>query len=434
MLSILGFGMMAVFLYLVISKRLSVVVAFIFVAVVFGLIGGFAADMGEMMMNGIIKVAPTAIMIVFAILYFGLMMDVGLFEPMIARILKLVKGDPLKVVMATAIITMLVGLDGDGSSTFIISVTAMLPLYTKLGISRLVLAGVVGLAAGVMNILPWGGPLVRAAASLQVDISDLFIPLVPVMISGMLCVLFCAYLIGKKERARLGITTLDSMPSTITDELAAAIETKKSSPIVFWFNWILTIAIIVMLVMEVMPIAILFAIGFAIALFVNYPDPDEQQEKMLNHANNFVMICTLVFAAGIFTGIFSETGMMDAVAQSVVSIIPDWIGSHLPVIVALTSIPMGIVFSPDAYYFGILPIISETAANFGIAPEAIGRAAALGHSTIGFPLSPLVPATFILIGLVKVPFGDHQKFLLKWALLTNFVMTIVAILLGVIPL
>jgi CitMHS family citrate-Mg2+:H+ or citrate-Ca2+:H+ symporter len=433
-LSILGFGMMAVFLYLVISKRLSVVVAFIFVAVVFGLIGGFAADMGEMMMNGIIKVAPTAIMIVFAILYFGLMMDVGLFEPMIARILKLVKGDPLKVVMATAIITMLVGLDGDGSSTFIISVTAMLPLYTKLGISRLVLAGVVGLAAGVMNILPWGGPLVRAAASLQVDISDLFIPLVPVMISGMLCVLFCAYLIGKKERARLGITALDFRPSNVTGEMAATIEIQKGSPKVFWFNWILTITIIVMLVMEVMPIAILFAIGFAVALFVNYPDPDEQQEKMLNHANNFVMICTLVFAAGIFTGVFSETGMMDAVAQSVVSIIPDWIGSHLPVIVALTSIPMGIVFSPDAYYFGILPIISETAANFGIAPEAIGRAAALGHSTIGFPLSPLVPATFILIGLVKVSFGDHQKFLLKWALGTNLVMTIVAILLGVIPL
>src|SRR4051812_18217961 len=123
MLALLGFLMIVTFLFLVITKRLSVVVAFIGVAVVFALIGGFYADMGEMMMAGIIKVTPTAVMIVFAILYFGLMIDVGLFDPMINRILKLVKGDPLKVVLATAVITILVGLDGDGSSTFMVSVT-----------------------------------------------------------------------------------------------------------------------------------------------------------------------------------------------------------------------------------------------------------------------------------------------------------------------
>ena len=158
MLSLLGFGMIATFLFLVISKRLSVVVAFIFVAILFGVIGGFSADMGDMMMNGILKVAPTAIMIVFAILYFGLMIDVGLFDPMISRILNIVKGDPLKVVMATAVITMLVGLDGDGSSTFLITVSALLPLYTKLGMNRLILACVISLSAGVMNMIPWGGP------------------------------------------------------------------------------------------------------------------------------------------------------------------------------------------------------------------------------------------------------------------------------------
>jgi CitMHS family citrate-Mg2+:H+ or citrate-Ca2+:H+ symporter len=435
-LSVLGFGMIVAFLFLVITKRLSVVVAFISVAVTFALIGGFAADMGDMMMEGIINVTPTAVMIVFAILYFGLMIDVGLFEPMINKILSFVKGDPLKVVMATAIITMLVGLDGDGSSTFIISVSAMLPLYIKLGMSRLVLACVVALGAGVMNILPWGGPLVRAAASLQVEVSDLFIPLIPVMISGMLWTLFSAYLLGKKERARLGITQLDSFPSSGLAEQAAAVETTKRprSPKLFWFNWFLTILLMVLLVMEVLPIAILFAVAFAIALVVNFPNPKEQQEQILSHANSFVMICTLIFAAGIFTGVFSGTGMMDAMAASMVAVIPDWIGSHFPVIVALTSIPMGFVFSPDAYYFGILPIISETAASFGITPAEIGRAALLGHSTVGFPLSPLVPATFILIGLVGVEFGEHQKFLLKWAFGSTIFMTIVAIALGVIPL
>ncbi|MCG7336468.1 citrate:proton symporter [Sporosarcina sp. ACRSM] len=432
MLSILGFAMIATFLLLVLTKRLSVVVAFVFVAVAFALIGGFSAEMGQMMMDGIIKVTPTAVMIVFAILYFGLMIDVGLFDPLISKILGFVKGDPLKLVLATAIITMLVGLDGDGSSTFMITISALLPLYKRLGMNRLILACVVSLAAGVMNIIPWGGPLVRAAASLHVEVYDLFIPLIPVMIVGLLWTLLVAYILGKKERARLGVIQPEAFMA-LTEQAATA-EVQKGTSKLFWFNLILTLVLMTMLVMEVLPIQILFAVAFAIALFVNFPNPQKQQDMILSHANNFVMICTLVFAAGIFTGIFSGTGMMDAMAGTLVSIIPDWLGSHMAVIVALTSLPLGFVFSPDAYYFGILPILAETAANFGIDPVEIGRAALLGHSTAGYPLSPLVPATFILIGLVGVDFGDHQKFLFKWAYGTTICMTIAAVLFGVITL
>jgi citrate-Mg2+:H+ or citrate-Ca2+:H+ symporter, CitMHS family len=430
MLSILGFCMIATFLLLVLTKRLSVIVAFVFVAVAFALIGGYSAEMGQMMLDGIIKVTPTAVMIVFAILYFGLMIDVGLFDPLIAKILSFVKGDPLKLVLATAVMTIIVGLDGDGSSTFMITISALLPLYKRLGMNRLVLACVVSLAAGVMNIIPWGGPLVRAAASLQVEIYDLFIPLIPVMITGLLWTIVSAYILGKKERERLGVIPPESFMALT--EQAATVEVNRRDSKLFWFNLILTLVLMVLLVMEVLPIQILFATAFTIALFVNFPNPKGQQEKILSHANSFVMISTLVFAAGIFTGVFSGTGMMDAMADTVVSVIPEWLGAHLPVVVALTSIPLGFIFSPDAYYFGILPIISQTATSFGIDPAEIGRAALLGHSTTGYPLSPLVPATFILIGLVGVDFGSHQKFLFKWAFGTTIVMTITAILTGAI--
>ena len=423
--------MIAVFLILVMTKRASAVVAFITVAIVFALISGSGSQMGDMMLEGVIQVAPTAIMIVFAILYFGLMIDVGLFDPMIAKILSLVKGDPLKIVLATAIITMLVGLDGDGSSTFMISVSAMLPIYQRLGMSRLVLACVISLAAGIMNIIPWGGPLVRASASLGVEVNDLFLPLIPVMIAGLGWTLLVAYILGMKEKKRLGVIQMDSS-EIYAEQAATAIETKPSSKVLFWFNLLLTITLMTMLVMEVLPVQILFASAFAIALLVNFPNPKDQQERILSHANSFVMISTLVFAAGIFTGVLSGTKMMDAMSASAVSFIPDWLGSHLPILVALTSLPLVFIFSPDAYYFGILPIIAETAAGFGIAPEEIGRAALLGHSTTGFPLSPLVPATFILIGLVGVDFAEHQKFLFKWAYGSTVIMTIAAIVMGVI--
>ncbi|WP_127762692.1 CitMHS family transporter [Peribacillus asahii] len=430
MLALLGFLTIGIFLFLIMTNRLSVLIALVLVPVVFALIGGFGLEIGQMMLDGVIKVAPTGIMIVFAVLYFGLMIDTGLFDPMINKMLQLVKGDPLKVVIGTAVITMLVALDGDGASTFMITVTALLPLYKRLKMNPLVLAGVVALGAGVMNLAPWGGPTARAMTALNTDAAALFHPVLPAMIVGILWVLFSAFWLGKKERARLGIIDLNEDYTGIMEEQAAAIEAKR--PQLFWFNLILTIILLVALVKVWLPLPILFIIAFCIALLVNYRNPKEQQERISSHAGNVVLVSTMIFAAGIFTGILTGTKMIDAMASSMVSIIPESLAGYLPVLVAITGMPLSLVFTPDAYYFGILPIISQTAASFGVDPIEIGRAAILGQMTTGFPLSPLTASTFILIGLTGVRLGDHQRFIFKWAFGTTIVMTIVALLTGAI--
>jgi CitMHS family citrate-Mg2+:H+ or citrate-Ca2+:H+ symporter len=115
-----------------------------------------------------------------------------------------------------------------------------------------------------------------------------------------------------------------------------------------------------------------------------------------------------------------------------VSVIPEQIAGFLPLIVAITSMPLSLVFTPDAYYFGVLPVISEAAISFGIDPIEIGRAAILGQMTTGFPLSPLTASTFILVGLSGVNLGDHQRFIFKWAFATTIVMTIIALFTGAI--
>lgn len=430
MLSLLGFLTVAVFLYLIMTKRLSVLIALIVVPTMFGLIGGFGAGIGDMMLEGIKKVAPTGIMVGFAVLYFGLMIDTGLFDPIISRIIRLVKGDPLKIVVGTAILTLLVALDGDGATTFMITISAMLPLYKRLGMNPLVLSGVVALGAGVMNIIPWGGPTARAMSSLHVDSANLFNPVIPAMIAGILWVIFASYLLGKKERKRLGIVELDhNHQSELTEEQAAA-----RRPRLFWFNLTLTIVLIVALIWTWLPLPILFMVAFAVALLINYPNLREQQERLSSHASNVVLVSTMIFAAGIFTGILTGTKMIDAMATSLVALIPDSLGTHLPVIVAITSMPLSLVFTPDAYYFGVLPIISKTAVSFGIEPVQIGRAAILGQMTTGFPLSPLTASTFILVGLSGVELGAHQRFIFKWAFGTTIVMTIVALITGAISL
>ncbi|SDI25837.1 CitMHS family transporter [Propionivibrio dicarboxylicus] len=428
MLALLGFLTVVIFLVLIMTKRVSVTLALIVVPVVAALIGGFAPKMGPMMINGIKNVAPVGVMIMFAILYFGLMLEVGLFEPIVRRLLKIVGGDPLKVVLATAFLTCSVSLDGDGATTFMITISAMLPLYKALNMSRLVLSGTICLAAGVMNIIPWGGPTARAMTVLKADSAAIFNPVIPAMIAGLVWVFFVAWYFGKKERARVGIMDVQQIESPVLSEEESALR----RPNLLWFNAVLTAALVVALIQAILPLATLFMIAYAIALIVNFPQPKQQLERITAQGSAIVLVCSMIFAAGIFTGILTGTDMIKEMSKVLVTLIPAPMTHYLPVIVALTSMPFSLIFTPDAYYFGVLPILAQTATAIGIDPLHIGRAAILGQMTTGFPLSPLTASTFILIGMSGVELGEHQRFVFKWAFGSTVVMTVVAVLTGAI--
>ena len=425
MIAVLGFATIIIFLYVTMTKKLSIQSALIGIPVITAIIGGFGFDIGKMMIAGVIKVTPSAMIPIFAVIYFGIMIDAGLFDPMVNRILKLVKGDPVKITIGAAVLAMLVSLDGDGTTTFIISVSAMLPITTKLKMNPLILPFAVGMAAGVMNPLPWSGPTTRVMAVLHADSSAIFTPIVPAMAVGIAWVLFACYYVGKKERKRLGVMHIDEHTF---DGLGEDQSAKR--PQLFWFNCILTVLMIVVLLMDIMPMATIFMIGFALAITVNYPNLEEQTKRLKAYAGEVLMIVTLIFSAGCFTGILSETKMITEMAKTLVSLIPEHMGSLLPLSVAVTSMPLSLVFPTDAYYFGVLPVIYEMAASLGIDPVQIGRAAVLGQMTVGFPISPLAAATLVLISVSRVNLIDHQKFMFFWAFGTTLIMTVVCYLTG----
>lgn len=433
MLAVLGFSMVIVFMFLIMTKRLSALIALMVIPVLFGLIGGFASDLGEMSLEGIKQLAPTGVMLMFAILYFGVMIDAGLFDPIVHTILKAVKGDPVKIVIGTAILVLTVSLDGDGTTSYMITVSAMLPLYKRLGMNPLILPAIALMGSGVMNLIPWGGPTARAVSALGLEMSEVFVPLIPVMIGGAAWVIFTAYLFGMQERKRLGVINFDrvKMESSAFAEQAATVEMADTKrPKLLWVNFALTVALMAGLIMGIMPLAVLFMIAFAIAIIINYPRLEDQKERIAAHSSNVLAVVSLVFAAGIFTGILSGTKMVDAMANSLVSLIPDALGPYLAIITAITSMPFTFFMSNDAYYFGVLPIIAEAAAAYGIDAVEIARASLLGQPV--HLLSPLVASTYLLVGMSKVDFGDYQRFTLKWTVGTSLVMLIVALVTGII--
>ncbi|WP_171059964.1 CitMHS family transporter [Streptomyces montanus] len=454
MLAALGYSTIGLFLLLTMTRRVSVLVALVLLPVLAALVGGFGDELGELVLEGLTTVAPTGIMIAFAVLYFSLMVDAGLFDPLIRGILRVVRNDPLRITVGTAVLTMCVALDGDGASTFLITVSALLPVYKRLGMSPLVLSGVVCLGAGVMNMIPWGGPTVRAMAALKLESSEVFTPVLPAMAFGIVWVLVASYLIGRRERRRLGMLdprghglTEDRGGDDIVDEKAPQARPAAAgegpgtlripAPVApsarAWltvFNLVLTIALVVGLILEVMPLPVLFVLGFAVAMLVNHPTWEQQQALLDKHAKSVVLVTTMIFAAGVLTGVLTGTKMIDSMAEALVSVIPDSLGGHLPVLVALTSMPLSLVFTPDAYYFGVLPVLGHTADGFGVPPAEVARAAILGQMTTGFPLSPLTASTFILVGMSGVQLGEHQRFIFRWAFATTLVMTVGALVTG----
>lgn len=457
MLALAGFAMILTFMVLIMTNRLSALTALLLVPVAFAVLTGFGGRMGPMMLEGIRNIAPTGIMLVFAILYFGLMTDAGLFDPVIGRIQRVAHGDPLKIIVGTALLALLVSLDGDGATTYIIVVTAMLPLYRRLGINPLILTCMNMLVGGVMNILPWGGPTARAMSVLHLDSTQLFNPLIPAMGAGLAWVFFVAWRFGQRERKRLGglpvaptphpaavLGLLAGLPPALPAlpdgpapphgpeiELSAE-DLALRRPRLLWVNALLTIALMVALVRELLPLPVLFMLAFGLAAVLNYPNLAQQRQRFAAHAGNALSVAAMVFAAGIFTGILSGTHMVDAMAQTFVQLVPASLGPHFPVLTGLVSAPLTFFMSNDAFYFGILPFFTQAAAQFGIPAAAMGKASLLGQPV--HLLSPLVPSTYLLVGLAGVDFGAHQRFTLKWAGGTVLVMLVASLLLGIIRL
>ncbi len=436
-LSIIGFLTILVIVALLISGRVSPLVAMVIPPIIGALIAGFSlADIGEFFDSGISSVISVAVMFIFAIIFFGIMQDVGLFEPLINKMIALSRGNIIVVTIITVLIAVVAQLDGSGASTFLITIPALLPLYLRLRMNPYLLLLLIAGSAAIVNMVPWGGPLGRVASVLEVDVTELWYPLIPLQIIGIIFMLLLAVFFGIREKKRIAgqfgtLAAVDEGDISSSGVVSSEVDKSLQRPKLLWLNALIIILVIGSLVAGIMPAGLAFLIGVAIALPINYRSTKEQMERIRAHAPNALTMASIIIAAGLFLGILNGTGMLTAIANDAVQILPSFMSSYLHIIVGILGVPFDLLLSTDAYYFALFPVVEQIGLSFDIDSLSTAYAMIIGN-IVGTFVSPLAPAVWLALGLSGLEMGKHLKFSFFWMWGLSIVLLLIATLIGII--
>ncbi|HCU9324856.1 TPA: CitMHS family transporter [Staphylococcus aureus] len=447
-LTVMGLIIIISIVGLLIAKKINPVVGMTIIPCLGAMILGYSVtDLVGFFAKGLDQVINVVIMFIFAIIFFGIMNDSGLFKPLVKRLILMTRGNVVIVCAMTALIGTIAQLDGAGAVTFLLSIPALLPLYKALNMNKYLLILLLALSAAIMNMVPWGGPMARVAAVLKAkSVNELWYGLIPIQIIGFILVMLFAVYLGFKEQKRIKkVIERNELPQTQDIDVHKLVEVyerdqdvrfpvkgrARTQPWIKWVNTALTLAVILAMLMNIAPPEFAFMIGVSLALIINFKSVDEQMERLRAHAPNALMMAAVIIAAGMFLGVLNETGMLKAIATNLIKVIPAEVGSYLHIIVGLLGVPLDLLTSTDAYYFAVLPIVEQTAGQFGVPSVSTAYSMVIGN-IIGTFVSPFSPALWLAIGLAEANMGTYIKYAFFWIWGFAIVMLVIAMLMGIV--
>lgn len=437
-LALLGFATVIAVIVLLLRNVTVPALAFVSVSTITAAIlvatGAFTLDeMADFIKEGVKGVHGTAILFIFSVLFFGVMTDAGMFDKIIGALMKKVGNNVIGVALMTCLIAIIGHLDGGGASTFLITIPAMLPVYKRLHMRRETLLLICVTSMGVMNLLPWGGPTMRAASVLGVESNDLWSQIVPMQVVGLILAVGTAIFWGfqeKKRIAKLGDAAVEDA-GKYDDSDSEEKNNELARPKNFIFNVILTLAVIIVLVMDIFPSYYVFMVGCALGILVNYRGKKLQNSIIKSHAASGLTMASTIMCAGVFLGVLSKSGIMEKMAIMMAGVIPASMGKFLPVIIGVLSVPLALLFDTDSYFYGLLPVLISVGNQFGVNPAHIAIAMVVCRNCATF-ISPVAPATYLGIGLAGVEIKDHIKYCFGWQWGVSLICLVAGLILGVI--
>ncbi len=373
-------------------------------------VGTSFSDTMKYIAEGIINVLPVVALFIFSITYFGVMSDVGLFDPIIQFLVKRIGKSIYSVLAITALLTLVAHLDGSGVATLLIVVPAMLPVYKALKIRIQPLALTVSLCIAVMNMVPWGGPTARAAAVINMDPSVLWHQMIPIQLAGIALIFIALIFIARLEKRKGGFdkdVDIHAKFQELSEE-----EKALKRPELWWFNFIITIIVLAALFVGV-PSFIAFLVGCAIILPLNFRTRKEQDGRIKAHAKNILPMVVTIISAGALLGVLEGTGMVEALANGILAVVPDSMKSIMHILIGLLIAPISVLLDADTIMYGVLPVVVQAVGSVGISGASVASMFIIGHN-FGIPVCMTSAAVYFGLGIYGMEYKDMFKYNIAW--------------------
>ena len=439
MLALVGFLMIIIIVWALIQGKTNPVPIFVVVPVVAALICGFGpAQIFKFVSAGMGKVWSTAVLFIFSIIYFSMMGDVGLFDPMVNWLVKKAGSNIVMVTVATACVAVISHLDGALASTLLITIPAFLPIYKKLHMRPVVICAIIGAAMSIMNLLPWGGPVARCASILNLPPEQLWRELIPLQGVGLVIVIAFAVYMGILEKRRGAGPVPTGKAAELSEDLlgggsdpeAEAKAAAMKRPKLLWFNALLTIGVILSLCFTKIPMYAAFMFGLALALLVNFPGAKAQAAAIKMHAATALTMPMVLLASGVFLGVLTGSKMIDALAKTMITMVPAAVGPHLQLVFGVLAVPIGALVGTDSYFFGLMPLAISMGKEFGVQAHDMMMAMLIGKN-YAVLVTPHAATTFLCCGLAGIEIKELFKFCGPYLWVLSWISLACAIVLGV---
>ena len=405
-----GFAMMILITTLLLKKKVSTLFAFTIIPIIGAfLLGANVKEVCDYVKFGLGKTRDLMFIIFFSLPYFSLMNEVGLFDTMVEFLLKRTKLSVTIVMIITVFVSLITEIDGSVTSTYLVTVPMMLPLYKKLKIDPKCLLLLCSATMCALFITPWNGRTLRAATLLDgipAPQNYIFVHMLPLMLIYIAMCLGLAVLLARFQMKK-GAGQVDE--SVIMEDLEKKDQSELRRPKLFWFNLLLTVLLIVGLSVVPAPGYVIFALGLVIALTVNYPDLSLQNQLLKKYSKEMYSTACAVFLSGVVVGVLSKSGMMDAMVQFLVGIIPSVLGPWVYLIIAIFSAPLMLIFTNDIWQYALVPIVAGVSANYGVPKEIVVMILLMNMGAMVSPVAQ--PQIYLACDLAdQTELQDYVKF------------------------
>lgn len=431
LITIVGFLLIISIVYLLISGKTNPVIAFVCLPIIAAIVCGYSLnEIGGYVNDGIASMVATASLFAFSIAFFGIMNDSGAFDIIIKPLFKIMGNSVFGVMAVTVTIAIIGHLDGAGASTALVTIPPMMPIYKKMKIRMTTLLLLLASSVGAMNVMPWAGPTIRAATVIGENANEIWKGLIPMQIVAILLAYMMAFIMSRieiKRGAGMSAEEFNNYKNNTEVEPNKVIVSKR----ILIFNVILVLLTISALVADILPATLMFMIAFSIALVVNVKDIKIQSKLIKGYGASAMPMVMTLFAVGVFLGILNGTGMIESMAETLIKALPETVGPYIHIIIAIFSVPLILFLGTDSFYFGMMPIVVEIAANYNIPAIDVARVL-LTTENIGLMISPAIAVTFLATGLVGVELRDHIKANFKWLWMLSIILLIIMVAIGIV--